>query len=238
MDHLHALVMAGGSGTRFWPASRKARPKQLLPIGPSGDESLLETTLRRIASLCPAERTLVVTGEHLLDATRNAVSAFAGVEIAGEPVPRNTAACIGWGTELIRRKDPEAIVMALPSDHHVRDESAFVREALCAAERISAPCRPHSQRIAYWIWSGHIRLSSLRPLTWDAALGPDRVTSRRVTGGVQGIAASMYSKSYECFPSAIVIAIFPESPASWPVPESGTTVTMSCGVPRVMVPLC
>lgn len=133
MDHLYALVMAGGSGTRFWPASRRARPKQLLPIGPGGDESLLETTLRRIVPLCGAERTLVVTGEHLLEATQNALGAFPDAKVVGEPVPRNTAPCIGWGTALIHRRDPDAIIMALPSDHHVRNERAFLDAALLAA---------------------------------------------------------------------------------------------------------
>jgi len=134
MDHLYALVMAGGSGTRFWPASRRARPKQLLPIAPGTSESLLETTLRRIAPLCPEERTLVVTGEHLLEATRDALRAFPGVTIVGEPIPRNTAACIGWGAGLILRRDPEAVVMALPSDHHVREGAAFVEAARRAAQ--------------------------------------------------------------------------------------------------------
>src|SRR5689334_18585847 len=138
MNHLYALVMAGGSGTRFWPASRRARPKQLLPIGPRGDESLLEGTLRRIAPLCTPERTLVVTGEHLLEATQRAVQSFAGTVVVGEPMPRNTAACIGWGTALIRRMDPEAVVMALPSDHHVRNEPAFVEAALAAARSAMA----------------------------------------------------------------------------------------------------
>jgi mannose-1-phosphate guanylyltransferase len=133
MNHLYALVMAGGSGTRFWPASRRARPKQLLPIGPGGDASLLETTLRRINPLCSAERTLVVTGEHLLEATRSALGAFPDARVVGEPMPRNTAACIGWGASLIRRLDPDAIVMALPSDHHVRDEAAFLEAARLAA---------------------------------------------------------------------------------------------------------
>ena len=134
MDHLHALVMAGGRGTRFWPASRRARPKQLLPIAPGTTESLLETTLVRIRPLCPAERTLVVTGEHLLEATKQVVRSFPGVEVVGEPVARNTAACIGWGTGILRRRDPEAVVMALPSDHHVRDGAAFVEAAARAAE--------------------------------------------------------------------------------------------------------
>lgn len=133
MDHLYALVMAGGSGTRFWPASRRARPKQLLPIGPGGEESLLEATLRRIAPLCTPERTLVVTGEHLLEATRSALRSFPATGVVGEPMPKNTAACIGWGTAIIRRLDPEAIIMALPSDHHVQNERAFVDAALVAA---------------------------------------------------------------------------------------------------------
>lgn len=134
MHHLHALVMAGGSGTRFWPASRRARPKQLLPIAPGTAESLLEATLRRIRPLCPEERTLIVTGEHLLEATKHAVRAFPGVRVVGEPMARNTAPCIGWGTGLIRRRDPEAIVMALPSDHHVQDPAAFVEAAARAAK--------------------------------------------------------------------------------------------------------
>jgi mannose-1-phosphate guanylyltransferase len=134
MEHLHALVMAGGSGTRFWPASRRAKPKQLLPIGPGADESLLEATLRRIAPLCSAERTLVVTGEHLLAATQDAVRSFPGTVVVGEPIPRNTAPCIGWGTQLIQRLDPDAIVMALPSDHHVKNDPAFVEAALLAAK--------------------------------------------------------------------------------------------------------
>jgi mannose-1-phosphate guanylyltransferase len=138
MDHLYALIMAGGSGTRFWPASRRLRPKQLLPIAPGTTESLLESTIRRILPLCPAERILVVTGEHLLEATRAALVSFAGVQVVAEPVPRNTAPCIGWGAALLARRDPEAVVMALPSDHHVKDEPAFraaVERAVAAARQ-------------------------------------------------------------------------------------------------------
>jgi mannose-1-phosphate guanylyltransferase len=126
--------MAGGSGTRFWPASRKLRPKQLLPIAPGSDDSLLVSTIRRIEPLCPPERILIVTGEHLLAATREAVSAFPGIKVLAEPVPRNTAPCIGWGTAIAARNDPSAIIMALPSDHHVRDEVAF-RDAVTRAVR-------------------------------------------------------------------------------------------------------
>jgi len=134
MDHLYALIMAGGSGTRFWPASRRLRPKQLLPIAPGSDDSLLVSTIRRIEPLCPQERIIVVTGEHLLSATREALSAFPSVTVVAEPVPRNTAPCIAWGTALALRRDPAAVVMALPSDHHVCDEARF-RDAVTRAVR-------------------------------------------------------------------------------------------------------
>jgi mannose-1-phosphate guanylyltransferase len=153
MDHLFALIMAGGSGTRFWPASRRLRPKQLLPIAPDSEDSLLVSTIRRIEPLCPHERILIVTGEHLLAATREAVAAFPGVTVVAEPTPRNTAPCIGWGAAIALRRDPSAIVMALPSDHHVRDEAAF-REAVARAVRSAesgpittigiAPSRPET----------------------------------------------------------------------------------------------
>jgi mannose-1-phosphate guanylyltransferase len=131
-DHLHALVMAGGSGTRFWPASRRSRPKQLLALAPGTDDTLLAGTIRRILRLVPPERILVVTGDHLLEQTRAAVAAFPGVMVVAEPVARNTAPCIGWGTALLARRDPDAIVMALPSDHHIENEAAFHDAVLLA----------------------------------------------------------------------------------------------------------
>ncbi|HVW29892.1 MAG TPA: mannose-1-phosphate guanylyltransferase [Polyangiaceae bacterium] len=134
MNHLYALIMAGGSGTRFWPASRRLRPKQLLPIAPGSEDSLLVSTIRRIEPLCPHERIIVVTGEHLLAATKAVLAAFPAVTVVAEPAPRNTAPCIAWGTAIALRRDPAAVVMALPSDHHVRDEAAF-RDAVTRAVR-------------------------------------------------------------------------------------------------------
>src|SRR5688572_3139005 len=108
--------MAGGAGTRFWPASRNKRPKQLLPLAGKSDEPLLAATVRRLDPLVPAERVLVVTGEHLADGTAQAVPGVRRDHILCEPAARNTAPCIAWANATIARLDPEAVVMVLPSD--------------------------------------------------------------------------------------------------------------------------
>src|SRR5262245_51887771 len=110
IDHLFAVILAGGSGTRFWPASRKARPKQLLAIGPT-ELSLIAATVRRIEPLCSPERILVATGVHLLEPTRIALPRLPTRSFLGEPVPKNTAPCIAWATWEIKQRDPDAIVM-------------------------------------------------------------------------------------------------------------------------------
>ena len=133
----YAVILAGGSGTRFWPASRRLRPKQLLPVAPNSDELLLEATVRRLRPLVPPEKILVATGTHLVDAVRAALPAVPPSSVLGEPVARNTAPCIGWATQLIQRRDPDATVMVLPSDHHIADEAAFVaalERAVASAE--------------------------------------------------------------------------------------------------------
>lgn len=124
MSSVYAVIMAGGAGTRFWPSSRHLRPKQLLPLASEG-ESLLAGTVRRLAPLIAPERVLVVTGEHLRDATLAAIPGVPHDHILCEPAPRNTAPCIAWAAAVIARKDPEALVAVLPSDHHIEDEPGF-----------------------------------------------------------------------------------------------------------------
>jgi len=123
--HAHAVILAGGSGTRFWPASRRARPKQLLPLGPDEDRPLIGATVDRILPLVPADRVLIATGAELVAATRAALPELPPSSFLGEPLPRNTAACIGWATAIVRRRDPEARVIVLPSDHHIAEIDAF-----------------------------------------------------------------------------------------------------------------
>ncbi|HEY4106344.1 MAG TPA: mannose-1-phosphate guanylyltransferase [Polyangiaceae bacterium] len=136
MSHAFAMILAGGSGTRFWPASRALRPKQVLALGGS-ELPLIAQTARRIEALCPAERAVVATGRALVEVTQQALPWFAPDAFLAEPVARNTAACIGWASSLIHRRDPEAVIAALPSDHLIADEAAFrgaVEQAFAVAE--------------------------------------------------------------------------------------------------------
>ena len=120
----HAVILAGGGGTRLWPASRQDRPKQLLPLGKRPGEALITATVRRMHPLVATERTWVVT------AARHAaeVASATGLDAArviGEPCPRNTAAALGLAAVNVAHTDPDAVIAALPSDHAVADEDEF-----------------------------------------------------------------------------------------------------------------
>lgn len=125
------LILAGGAGTRFWPASRLARPKQLLAL--TGDEPMLRATAERVLPLTRGwEHIHVATGAHLVGLTREALPEVPSANLLIEPSPRNTAPCIAWAAARFARIDPEAVVIVLPSDHHIGDEPRF-REMLSRA---------------------------------------------------------------------------------------------------------
>lgn len=130
MSELFAVLMAGGSGTRFWPASRKARPKQFLPIG--GDTALLARTSARLGDTIPPERQLVVTAAHTVEATRALLPDVPPDQVVGEPEARDTSACVGLAACIVSRIDPDATVIAMPADQLITPEPAF-REHLLAA---------------------------------------------------------------------------------------------------------
>jgi mannose-1-phosphate guanylyltransferase len=125
MSNVYAVIMAGGAGTRFWPASRAHMPKQLLPLGADHAESLIAATVRRIGPLVAPERVYIATGTALLEATARELPGVPRANLLAEPVPRNTAPCIAWANATIARKDPDARIFVLPSDHYIADEAAF-----------------------------------------------------------------------------------------------------------------
>lgn len=128
---LHAIIMAGGSGTRFWPASRNATPKQLLKL--VGDSTMLRQTFDRLGDLVPIERRMVVTNKRLVSATREQLPELSADAVVGEPCKRDTAACIGLAALLVSRKDTEATMLVMPADHVIKPAERFqetVRQAI------------------------------------------------------------------------------------------------------------
>ena len=125
-EHLFAVVMAGGSGTRFWPLSRRLRPKQLLALAEK-DRTLLASTIERVSPLVPPERVLIVTGQHLAEATRNAAPSLPHANVLAEPIAKNTAPCVAWAAYHALGRDPDAILAVLAADHFVVDRAAYLQ---------------------------------------------------------------------------------------------------------------
>jgi mannose-1-phosphate guanylyltransferase len=113
--HAYAVVMAGGSGTRFWPLSRRKHPKQLLEL--FGHGTLLEQTVARFDPLIPPERTYVYTNELIWREVCRRLPQIPRTQIVAEPASRNTAPTVGVAAHEICRHDPKAVMVVLPADH-------------------------------------------------------------------------------------------------------------------------
>ncbi|HET9156295.1 MAG TPA: sugar phosphate nucleotidyltransferase, partial [Myxococcaceae bacterium] len=120
---LYPVVMAGGSGTRFWPLSRKARPKQFL--GLATDRPLIIETVNRLRGLATPAHTYVVCGPVHARAVRRLLPRLPQANIVVEPIARNTAPAIGLATLHVQARDPDGVLAVLPSDHHVADVAGF-----------------------------------------------------------------------------------------------------------------
>ncbi len=132
---LHAMIMAGGGGTRFWPRSRQKRPKQFLTL--TGDRSLLQQAFDRVESQVPPDRLWVITaGTHVPEVARQ-LPVLPADRIVGEPCGRDTAACIALGAALIARQDPDAVMLVMPADHVIEPVQEF-RRAAHVAEQMAA----------------------------------------------------------------------------------------------------
>jgi mannose-1-phosphate guanylyltransferase len=120
---LHAVIMAGGAGTRFWPASREALPKQLLAL--AGSRTMIQATVDRLRDLVPFENILVVTSERLVPAIQRQLAELRPESILGEPCRRDTAPCIGLAAGWVLQSDPDATMIVMPSDHVIPDVGQF-----------------------------------------------------------------------------------------------------------------
>jgi mannose-1-phosphate guanylyltransferase len=171
--HDWAVIMAGGGGTRLWPASRRACPKQLLPLVPNtpagleqsdgagGSATLLGATVARLVPLIPLDRIVVVTAAPQAAAVRALLPSLPADNVLEEPCARNTAACIGYAAVELRRRDPAAVMAVLPADHYVAEPEAFravVANALTAARErhalVTCGIAPRSPETGY----GYIEL--------------------------------------------------------------------------------
>lgn len=133
-DHLYAVIMAGGVGSRLWPRSRTATPKQFLDLVSS--QTLLQETVERIRPLIPLDRLLVVTGEKQAALVNTQVPGLPKENVLAEPGPRGTAPCIGLAAMAIQRRDAQATMAVFPADHCIADAAGF-RQAVAAADRLA-----------------------------------------------------------------------------------------------------
>ena len=130
-DNHYCIIMAGGIGSRFWPVSRQARPKQFIDILGVG-RTFLQMTFDRYAAIVPQENILIVTAERYYGLVREQLPQVKDDNILLEPYKRNTAPCVAYATYKLMKKNPDATVIVAPSDHLIIGDSQF-RDTILAA---------------------------------------------------------------------------------------------------------
>jgi mannose-1-phosphate guanylyltransferase len=133
-SNLWITILAGGSGTRFWPASTPGRPKQLLPL--AGESSLIADTVQRALGLAPEDHVRILTGSHLVGPFKEALGEMDPASFLVEPQARGTGPVLVWAAWSILRDDPSAVLVSLHADHAIRPEEAFhslLRDAAAVA---------------------------------------------------------------------------------------------------------
>lgn len=130
---MYIVILAGGSGTRFWPLSRAARPKQLISI--TGDRTMLQRTVERVLPLKP-KRILIITNRIQAEETERQLAHYRKIpiDVIAEPSAKNTAPAIGLAAAIIAAHDPEGVMVVLPADHFIKDEQALQQTLVTAAQ--------------------------------------------------------------------------------------------------------
>ena len=160
MEHLNAVILAGGSGTRLWPLSTPSFPKQFLPL-PNG-RSMIQETLARVETLISPDRAWVVTGRSMAELVHEHLPAVPVSHILSEPMGRNTSAAIGWAAAAIARQDPQAIMASFHADaaiNNVDDLHRSLRLAYKLAEQgylVTLGIKPTAPETGY----GYIRYAA------------------------------------------------------------------------------
>src|ERR1700722_7519477 len=121
----YAIIMAGGIGSRFWPISKTSHPKKFIDILGTG-KTLIKNTYDRFLKVCPKENIYILTNESYPSLVKNQLPDIADQQILTEPVMRNTAPCIAYGSFKIENLNPDAAIVVAPSDHLILDEAAFI----------------------------------------------------------------------------------------------------------------
>lgn len=134
---IYTVIMAGGIGSRFWPKSRKQRPKQFLEV--FGDATLIQNTVARMQGLVPPERCYVVTHDRYIDQTQEQLPAVPAENILAEPISRNTAPCIAYAAVKLLVRDPDATMIVLPADHVIRNVKRFHEVLRVAVDKAQEP---------------------------------------------------------------------------------------------------
>lgn len=148
----YAVIMSGGAGSRFWPKSRKNRPKQFLRT--VGAKTMIQTTVDRISKIVPMDRIYIVTSGQYIDTLETQIPEILSENILIEPMNRDTATCIGLAAVHLLKKDPDATMIVLPSDHLIFDQDKFeevindavviARETGCLMTMGIKPTRPET----------------------------------------------------------------------------------------------
>ncbi len=164
-NHAYAVILAGGSGRRFWPLSRRKHPKQLLRL--FGRSTLLEQTVSRLRPIIPPSRVYVYTNEQVHRDVRRCLPQIPISQIVAEPASRNTAPTLGVAAHEIARRDPQGLMVVLPSDHVIRKPAEFRRALRVACEAASI--------------QGRSVVMGLKPTRPDTGFGYIRLGRREAT---------------------------------------------------------